>query len=222
MRRAATLDAVAILQGIADQPSGHDEETAAATSTILDATGELLGRHGLGRWSVDDVATIAGVGRATVYRRFASREDLINATLSRDLRRFFAAVADAVAGSETLDAKVVEGFLVGVRVARGTLLPELLRNDAAAALRLLGSAPVIPLGRAALVAQYDALYGPVVGVEPRAELELVSEALIRLALSFLLFPESAVDFDDETAARPALQRLVRPLLEAAPAAAPRR
>jgi len=84
MRRSATLDPAAILVGLSAQgarPTADDPTTAA----ILDAAGELLGRYGLGRWSMDDVATRAGVGRATVYRRFTSREEVVNATLARDL-----------------------------------------------------------------------------------------------------------------------------------------
>jgi AcrR family transcriptional regulator len=155
-----------------------------------------------------------------VYRRFSSREDVVNATVSRDLQRFFATVADAVAGTPLLVDKVVEGFVIGVRAARGTLLPELFLSDSAAVMSLLSSAPVVELGRAALVGQYQAITGGVLAGSERADVELVAEALIRLALSFLLIPGSTIDFDDEPAARAAVRRLVAPLVapqEAGPA-----
>lgn len=210
MRRSATLDATAILDGIAAGP--HEAEDP-VTSAVLDAAGKLLSRHGLGRWSMDEVATVAGVGRATVYRRFTSREDLVNAALSRDLQRFFATVADAVAEIPDLTGKVVEGFIVGVRAARTTLLPELFRTDSGLAAPLLNSAPFLEAGSAALVRQYEALAGSRLAPSQRADVELVAEALIRLALSFLLLPGSSVDFDDDAAARRALRRLVGPLVE---------
>lgn len=210
MRRSATIDATAILDGMSARERDAEDPL---TSAVLDAAGALLSRHGLGRWSMDEVATIAGVGRATVYRRFASREELVNATLARDLQRFFATVADAVAEIPDLTGKVVEGFLVGVRVARTTLLPELFRTDAGLATSLLNSGPVLEVGSAALVGQYEAMTGERLSGSRRSDVELVAEALIRLALSFLLVPGSSVDFEDDGAARKALKRLVGPMLE---------
>ena len=210
MRRSATLDASAILDGIS---AGDRDTEDPVTSAVLDAAGALLSRHGLGRWSMDEVATIAGVGRATVYRRFPSREELVNATLARDLQRFFATVADAVAEIPDLTGKVVQGFLVGVRVARTGLLPELFRSDAGLATSLLNSAPVVEAGSAALVRQYEVITGAQLSGTQRADVELVAEALIRLALSFLLVPGSSVDFDDDASARRSLTRLVGPMLD---------
>lgn len=211
MRRSATLDATAILVS-AVAPGQAEEADDLAAASILDAAGELLARHGLGRWSMEDVASRAGVGRATVYRRFQSREDLVTATVARDLQRFFATVARAVEGVSDLTGKVVEGFIVGINTARATLLPELFLGDMSAAIALLNSTPVIDLGRAALVRQYEAMTGSGLDGPTRAEVELVAEALIRLALSFLMIPGSAIDFEDEDAGRTAIRRLVRPLL----------
>lgn len=211
MRRSATLDPAAILVGISSpNPPGDADDPA--TTAILDAAGVLLARYGLGRWSMDDVANAAGVGRATVYRRFASREDVVNATIARDLQRFFATVADAVAGMPDLVDKVVEGFVIGMRAARDSLLPELFVSDGSAVMALLNAAPVVDLGSRALVRQYEAITGERPRGTARAEVELVAEALMRLALSFLLIPGSSIDFGDERAARTAVRRLVRPLL----------
>lgn len=211
MRRSATLDATAILaSAVAAEQTADVEDTA--TASILDAAGALLARHGLGRWSMEDVASRAGVGRATVYRRFPSREDLVNATIARDLQRFFGAVADAVASETDVADKLVEGFIVGVKTARTTLLPELFLDDMPAGVAILSSTPVIDLGRAALVRQYEAITAARLDGPARAEVELVAEALIRLALSFLMIPGSLIDFDDTHAARAAIRRLIGPLL----------
>ena len=119
MLRSATLDPSAIL-GIVASPGDSDDLDDPTIASILDTAGGLLARHGLARWSMDDVASGAGVGRATVYRRFTSREDLVNATIARDLQRFFSTVAQAVAEVPDLTGKVVEGFIVGIRAARTT------------------------------------------------------------------------------------------------------
>lgn len=53
-----------------------DDEIAAAAVSVL-------AESGFGAFSVADVAATAGVAKTTVYRRFASREDLIAAALNR-------------------------------------------------------------------------------------------------------------------------------------------
>ena len=213
-RRAATLDVSAIIAGIArtagviDITSIEDE----VTDAVLDAAAELLARYGVRRWSMDDVADVAGLGRATVYRRFPSREDLVHATIAREINRFFASVAHAVADAEGVEAKVVEGFLVGMRMANASLVPGLFENDKPTALDLFTSAPILELGRAALVSQYQAVTGEAMDARRRAEVEWVAEVLVRLAVSFVLMPGSVVDFEDPGKARQALARIVRPLL----------
>ena len=46
---------------------------------ILDAAGRLVLSMGARKLSLSDVATLAGVSRPTIYRYFASKEDLIEA-----------------------------------------------------------------------------------------------------------------------------------------------
>jgi AcrR family transcriptional regulator len=210
-RKAATLDVSAIIAGIAGviDIAGLEDE---ATDAVLDAAADLLARYGVRRWSMDDVADLAGVGRATVYRRFPSREDLVHATIAREINRFFAAVAEAVADAEDVEEKVVEGFLVGVRMVNSSLLPGLFENDRTTALTLFASAPVLELGRAALVSQYQAVTGEAMDAARRTEVEWVAEVVVRLAVSFVLVPGSVVDFEDPGEARAALARVVRPLL----------
>ena len=56
--------------------------TETDTSTrqrILAATAEVLGRNGKTKLSLSDVATQAGVSRPTLYRWFASKEQLLSA-----------------------------------------------------------------------------------------------------------------------------------------------
>jgi AcrR family transcriptional regulator len=213
-RRAAALDVSAIIAGIAGTAgvidiTGIEDE---ATDAVLDAAAELLDRYGVRRWSMEDVADVAGVGRATVYRRFPSREDLVHATIAREVNRFFAEVASAVADAKGVEAKVVDGFLVGMRMANTSLIPGLFENDKPTALSLFTSAPVLELGRVALVSQYQSVTGEAMEAPRRAEVEWVAEVLVRLAVTFVLMPGSVVDFEDPGKARQALARIVRPLL----------
>jgi TetR/AcrR family transcriptional regulator, cholesterol catabolism regulator len=52
-------------------------------TVILDAVEDLLESDGLDKWQLRDVAEIAKVSLATIYKHFPSRDDLILATIER-------------------------------------------------------------------------------------------------------------------------------------------
>jgi AcrR family transcriptional regulator len=84
--------------------------TAADSSTrdrILAATAEVLGRHGMTKLSLSEVASQAQVSRPTLYRWFASKRDLLDAFVVWERQYYERAVAEATAGlppCERLDA----------------------------------------------------------------------------------------------------------------------
>ncbi|MGA8331815.1 MAG: TetR/AcrR family transcriptional regulator [Mycobacterium sp.] len=65
---------------------------------ILSAAGRLMLTVGARKLSLSDVATLAGVSRPTIYRYFASKEDLIEALGAQVRRRFDAAMEHAMSG----------------------------------------------------------------------------------------------------------------------------
>ena len=76
-RRLVPLVTEALLKG-----SGAD--TDPTDEAILTATVQCIGRFGLDRFSIDDVAQTAGVGRATVFRRFGSKEEIVRRAIARE------------------------------------------------------------------------------------------------------------------------------------------
>jgi AcrR family transcriptional regulator len=70
-------------------------DAAANRERILDAARPLFAEHGL-EASMDEVARAAGVGPATLYRRFPTKEALLDAILGDVLDRFDAFAQEAV------------------------------------------------------------------------------------------------------------------------------
>jgi AcrR family transcriptional regulator len=66
---------------------------------IVDAAAELFGARGIAV-PLDEVARHAGVGVATLYRRFPTRADLAAATFERNLSRYTEAVDRALGSSD--------------------------------------------------------------------------------------------------------------------------
>ncbi len=177
---------------------------------VLDVAADHLSRFGLGRWSIDDVADAAGVGRTSVYRWFGSREELVHAVLARELRTTLASGARATQAVPRFEDKAVEAALVCFAALEGSVVEHLLRNDPAAVLPLLttGAAPLVALARMAMAPHLLAA-----GVAADAtQAGILGEALARLGLSFVLTRATIVPVDDRDALREAVRSLLHPIL----------
>lgn len=152
-------------------------EPAGTRERILRATFEVLSRAGTRRLSLSDVATQAGVSRPTLYRHFASKDDLLVAFGRDELERFDDGLREAtagLAGRERLDA--VLRFVVAFQQRYSLrhlaeVEPEVVLREAAEVLPLLQSR----------LASY--LPGD----------EVAAGAVVRLALSHYLLPGAGPD-----------------------------
>ena len=93
-----------------NKPLSTPAEAGEDTSTrrrILAATAEVLGRSGQTKLSLSEEALQAGVSRPTLYRWFASKEELLGAFGNYEREMFDTGVSTATAGlrgTEKLDA----------------------------------------------------------------------------------------------------------------------
>lgn len=84
MTTSSTPDTGAALRGDLQVRRGRGRPRDPETDDrITSAAAELLLQRGFDRTTVDDVATRAGVGKATVYRRWPSKDDLAVAAMER-------------------------------------------------------------------------------------------------------------------------------------------
>jgi AcrR family transcriptional regulator len=84
----------------------EDTDTS-SRQRILAATAEVLGRNGMTKLSLSEVATQAGVSRPTLYRYFADKRELLDGFVVWERQFYERAVADATADlppCERLDA----------------------------------------------------------------------------------------------------------------------
>jgi AcrR family transcriptional regulator len=87
-------------------PSDEASDAAGDTSTrhrILVATAEVLGRSGQTKLSLSEVALQAGVSRPTLYRWFASKQELLDAFGVYEREMFETGIARATAGLRGTD-----------------------------------------------------------------------------------------------------------------------
>ncbi len=178
---------------------------------ILDAAVDELRSYGLRRTSVDNVARRAGLSRATVYRRFENKNVLVQAALVRESARFFGEIVAAIGPLPTVQERLVEGFVVGLRMVRtDALLTRLLISDPEELVPYLTlrGAGVIAAASEFLVAQYEQVAGKTMRRDPR----VLAEMLVRLAISFTLTPDGVVAVDDDAEVRQFAVEYLAPLL----------
>lgn len=208
---------------------GSGAELADETSErILAAAARQAEDFGLRRFTMDDVARRVGVSRVTIYRYFPRKDRLVEAILFRELRRFLASIDAAVAPYETVEERLVEGFVFTLTFLRKhTLLNRLLRTEPELILPALtvNAGPVLAAGR-----EFVAGFVHVEAEEGRLalsdeDIDGVSEMLARAVLSFVLTPQSALGLQTPQELRHFAEHYLAPVLHAlsaSPQAAPGR
>ncbi len=181
---------------------------ASPEDRVLDAARRCVDRWGLSKLTIDDVATEAGVSRATLYRLFPGGKDVMfDALRVRELQEFFSGMRDNVHEVESL-------LDFSVQVA-GYAIRE-MRNDEHLAMMLateegtaLKSLTVEGLPRILRVA--TEYITPLIGeFLDRDRAEAYVELLARLVISYFLAPSEHFDLADPDSAT----NLFRPFVAA--------
>ncbi len=179
-----------------------------ATATrIRDAALICIGRFGLAKTTVDDIAREAGCTRATLYRYFDGKPAIVRAAVMAEFDRVSDALVEAGRAEPTFADAVVAVVVRGAAELRAhDALQFLLAHEPDAVLGHLAFGP----GDRVLVAVGDA-------IAPAFDRWLSPDActragdwLARLVRSYVLMPHPPVDFTDPVAARAFLERLVLP------------
>ncbi len=184
----------------------------ALESRILDGALALVGRWGMTKTSLGDIARQAKCGRATVYRVFpGGKEQLFAALAQRELSRFHARVAAELDEARSLeDALVAAVSESAAFIADHEALQFILAHEPGRVLPYLGFNQVDRL-----YAEAARLGTPHLARWVRAEqAPWAVEWLVRIVVSYLFAPATGVDLTDREDAR----RLVRSYL--LPAMAP--
>jgi len=93
-------------------------DTSSARQRLIDAAEDCFQRYGVSKTTIEDVAAAAKVSRATVYRYFDDRNELILGVLLREAGRFLGKLQARVDRSESLADAIVDGVLFTVKAVR--------------------------------------------------------------------------------------------------------
>ncbi len=194
---------------------------AEAGERILAAAMQQVEDFGLRRFTVDDVARRVGVSRVTIYRHFPKKGRLVEAVLLHELHRFLRQTEAAIEPCETLEERLVEGFVFTLTFLREhRLLNRLLRTEPELLLPMftLRAAPILTAAREFIAgfARREAQRGALALSEE--EIAGLSELLARAILSFVLTPDSVIALQTPVQIRDFAERYLAPILHGLAAA----
>lgn len=186
-----------------------------STARILDAGLALFSEHGVRRTTMNEVADAAGLGVATVYRRFPRKLELVRAVLLREAFIVIEVVDAALAGPDKVEEQAAAGFTAFAHaITARPLLVRLLRGEnerdgeAVAPGDLLDQ---IMAGARDYIADWiRALQSQ--GRYLDVDADIVGEIQARLALSLVLAPEGRIPMHDDAATRAFAAAYLVPLL----------
>ena len=194
---------------------------ASATDRMLDAAESLLADKGIRATTMQQVADVAGVSRAWLYRHFPDKQTMVGATIVRLNEAFWInarSELDAISG-------FAEQLIAGVRIGRGAY-----DDPGALLLRLRTAEPdefaaCAGAGVAGLVPDLADFWRPYVEAAIRTgevdaghDLDTTSEWIARILISLGTVPGTTIDPDDPRSVAVYILNFVMPGLRAQPRA----
>lgn len=182
-----------------------DDRAQIASTRILDTAVELFTQRGVGAVTMRDVADAAGCSRATLYRYFPGKHELMTAYVERAAREVARDVDSAIDELAPPDEQLLTATLAALRGVRAdpALSPWFTTDMAATSGRLALLSPAIDSVATGLLRRV--LPDDVA----RDDLALRAAWLVRVIVSLLSTPDSDAD-----AERALLARFVVPTLTA--------
>ncbi|WP_368039380.1 TetR/AcrR family transcriptional regulator [Streptomyces sp. 8P21H-1] len=196
----------------AAEDSGQDDEMSAR---LLDAAYEQFCRMGIKRSTMADVARLAGVSRITVYRRFATKDQLVEHVVRREFQRYFDRFIVDIQDAATVADRVVLGFVSSLRAIRhNRLIGGLLNVEPDAVVPSMTGDGGRTLGVVQRFVASRLRREQCAGhIGAHVEVGLVAEMMVRVSASFLVIPSHVVDLDDEERMRAVARQFLVPMLD---------
>jgi AcrR family transcriptional regulator len=182
---------------------GAADGVEALRERIMEATVASAETAGVRGFSLEDVASRAGVSRTTIYKHFpGGRSQLVEQTATWEIARFWGRLATAVEDLPTLEDRLVAGLVIGRKVmTRSRILANLMDPDLAVLIAAVRPSEPIIHG---VIRDYmrDALLEEraAATLRPDVDVEASADYLMRMTLSWLGSP-AGVDLTDAAEAR---------------------
>jgi AcrR family transcriptional regulator len=183
---------------------------------LIEAAASCYQRFGPGKTTVEDVAQAAGSSRATVYRHFQNRDELLLAVIARQAGALAAEAETHLREFDDVGSWLVEGMLFCLaEIPRRPLLAMLFAPEelGVASRLVLSSEQLLQIGTDILRPMFEPARRQGL-LRAGIRIEWLIEWVLRLLMSYLAVPSRTLAGEDD------LRRMLRTLLLPAVLAAP--
>ncbi|MFD6199170.1 TetR/AcrR family transcriptional regulator [Mycobacteriaceae bacterium NPDC060252] len=181
---------------------------------VLDAAAELIGRDGEQAVTMRAIATHSEVSRATVFRRFGTKNVVVNRVILRELRKFVLGTLAAIDEGAGPAAAIAELLTHAIRFSR--VNPAFRRLVADDPQRLVNFSRSSELGAMDLARVLVATV--LVTTEPESKLPIdaihLADIVCHMAIAYALVPDSSMDMEDTAQFQRVFLQLIGPALGA--------
>lgn len=180
---------------------------------IIDSALELFLEFGLRRTTMEDVAKKASIGRATLYRRFSDKEELLKAVIMREAQREIKNVENSASQFTNIVDSVIEAFVISVTlIHKHPLLARILSTEPDFVLPFLTIHfdEILSYSREYLASQIK--LGQDMGVMNDFPAETTAEFILRIIHSLMLTPKGAITPTNEKSLREFARLYILPVL----------
>lgn len=173
--------------------------TDRSKTRLLDAASELFAKLGIQRTSMEEVAKGAGLSRVTIYRKFSTKDDLVEQVMMREFRRYFEQFLRDVAPARSAEERLVRGFVSALRtVSSNPLIGGMLQAEPDQVIvSMMGDNGGMLAVVSAFVAEQLRAEQRAGNVSVEIDTGMTAEMLVRMSASFLTIPSTNVDLTDE-------------------------
>lgn len=167
-----------------------------------------VGDQGMSGFSLEDVAHASGVSRTSIYRHFpGGRQQLVEETATWEVGRFWAGLAEAVSGLDSLEDRLVQALVLGsARIGDSVIVANLMEPDLD---ELIGALqPAEPLVHAVVVDYMTELLRREQlrqRLRPGVDVDRAADYLTRMVMSVMSAP-GGVDLRDPEQTRAVVRR----------------
>lgn len=180
---------------------------------ILAVTGEEVQRVGADRVRMSEVAERAGISRASLYRYFANKQDLITAYTMRELDIIIAGIDEAMEPHDSTIERVSAAFTYAIPTMRKhpfIILPDTAHSQILR--ETLQSGQVLSYARDLIAKRVNAAVRAGRVQIDQFGATVFSEMLARTMLSMIATPESVLRLETVADARDFATQYVLPML----------
>ncbi|GAA4679968.1 TetR/AcrR family transcriptional regulator [Gordonia humi] len=182
---------------------------------LLVAAYEQFCIDGIAGASMEDVAKRAGTSRITIYRKFDSKDDLVDEVIAHELGRYFEYFRRAMTEADTFAERLVTGFVTSIQqIWSNPLIKRLIADDPALVPGLVGGGggrnmhAVSSFVAAALHREQDDG-----NLDSSVDPDLAAELIARITGSFVTLPGGLVELDDTEQLEQLARQYLLPMLK---------